>query len=255
MNVDTLITLSQQLSALADDLRMQNEATERQLPELDGLSMRLIYTRSNLVETFNTMLDQALHTVDALDCGLRPEQAETQAKTQPSALKRGVRFRVVYDPLVFERSDLTRAMLDSVRQGENARVSTNISTRLLIRDREEFIIQTNNPAVGSHLAVHLKCVVLADFINDAFTKTWESALQICNRRFESGTLLVDDEIQILRLLAAGQKDESIARVLAVSVRTVQRKIQSLQRSFGAASRFQLGAISARHLLVDHQLSN
>ncbi|WP_374700260.1 LuxR C-terminal-related transcriptional regulator [Arthrobacter sp. JCM 19049] len=63
-------------------------------------------------------------------------------------------------------------------------------------------------------------------------------------------MLEDDEVQILRLLAAGQKDESVARVLGVSVRTIQRKIQSMQRSFGAASRFQLGAISARHSLVD-----
>ena len=58
--------------------------------------------------------------------------------------------------------------------------------------------------------------------------------------------------EILRLLAAGQKDESVARALGVSVRTVQRKIQTLQRGFGAASRFQLGAISAKHLIVDRE---
>ena len=105
---------------------------------------------------------------------------------------------------------------------------------------------------ASHLAVQLTSPVLADFINDSFTKVWETALQVSNRKFESGTLLEDDEIQILRLLAAGQKDESVARALGVSVRTVQRKIQTLQRGFGAASRFQLGAISAKHLIVDRE---
>lgn len=186
-----------------------------------------------------------------MDCGERPLQAETQAKSQPGALKRGVRYRVVYDPVVFEREDLTRAMLESVRQGENARVSTNFTNRLLIRDREEFIVHTSAASPSDCLAVQFTSTVLAEFINIAFAKVWDNALQVSNRKFETGTFLDEDEVIILRLLAAGQKDESVARALGVSVRTVRRKIQNLQRNFGAASRFQLGAISSRHLIVDN----
>ena len=250
MDSEALLSLSRQFASWAEIMRINNEANGHHLTSAEELSMRLIYTRSDLVETFNSMLDRASDSIDALDCGYRSEQAETQSRSQPAALTRGVEFRVVYDPLVFKRADLTRAMLDSVRQGENARVTTKVSSRLLIRDREEFLIQTSSPTPGGHLAVQLTSPVLADFINDAFTNIWDTALQICNRKFESGKLLEDDEIEILRLLAAGQKDESVSRVLGVSVRTVQRKIQSLQRSFGAASRFQLGATSAQHLLVD-----
>ena len=250
MDADTLLSLSSQFASWAEIVRKDSKASGRQLPIAEDLSMRLIYTRSDLVETFNSMLDRAAESIDALDCGYRSDQAELQSKSQPAALKRGVQFRVVYDTTVFERADLTRAMLDSVRQGENARVTTKVSSRLLIRDQEEFFIQPNSPAPESHLAVQLKSLVLADFINDAFMNIWDTSLQVCNRKFESGRMLEDDEIEILRLLAAGQKDESVARVLGVSVRTVQRKIQSLQRSFGAASRFQLGATSAQYLLVN-----
>lgn len=249
MDADTLTSISHQLARLADSMRTNTSQSDTLVVDGEDLSMRLIYTRSDLIDTFNSMLDRAAHSVDAFDCGERPEQAQAQSKSQPAALRRGIRFRVVYDPQVFEREELTRAMLNSVRKGEDARVSTNISTRILIRDREEFIIQALERSPGSHLAVHLRSVVLADFINNAFAKTWESALRVSNRKFESGMLLEDDEVQILRLLAAGQKDESVARFLGVSVRTVQRKIQCLQRSFGASSRFQLGALSAKHLLV------
>lgn len=255
MDADSLQLIAQQLASLADDLRQNNDSSSGAVKQVDGLSMRLIYTRSDLIDTFNAMQDKAVHSIDALDCGERPPQAETQAKSQPGALKRGVRFRVVYDPVVFEREDLTRAMLESVRQGENARVSTNFTNRLLIRDREEFIIHTSTSSPSDYLAVQFTSPVLAEFINNAFAKVWDNALQVSNRKFETGTFLEDDEIQILRLLAAGQKDESVARALGVSVRTVQRKIQNLQRNFGAASRFQLGAISARHLFVDRPESS
>lgn len=251
MDADSLLSLSQQLASLADDLRQNSSPGLPSTQQVEGLSLRLIYSRSDLVETFNSFQDRAVHSIDALDCGTRPENAESQARSQPAALKRGVRFRVVYDPVVFERQELTRAMLESVRQGEQARVSTNFNTRLLIRDREEFIIHTTPASGVDYLAVQLSSPVLAEFINDTFAKVWDNALQVSNRKFESGTFLEDDEIQILRLLAAGQKDESVARALGVSVRTVQRKIQTLQRNFGAASRFQLGAISAQHLIVDN----
>jgi DNA-binding NarL/FixJ family response regulator len=47
------------------------------------------------------------------------------------------------------------------------------------------------------------------------------------------------ERETLRLMAAGEKDEAIARRLAVSVRTVRRSIAGLLAASGAESRFQL----------------
>ncbi|WP_313810801.1 helix-turn-helix transcriptional regulator [Glutamicibacter sp.] len=251
MDADSLLLISQQLASLADDLRHRPGNGATPAKEIEGLSLRLIHTRRDLIDTFNDMQDRAVYSIDALDCGAHSNNSEAQSRSQPAALKRGVRFRVVYDPLVFEHEEFTRAMLEAVRQGEQARVSTNVTTRILIRDREEFIIHSTPHSGAEHLAVQMTSPVLAPFINDAFAKVWDNALQVSNRKFESGTLLEDDEVQILRLLAAGQKDESVARALGVSVRTVQRKIQNLQRNFGAASRFQLGAISAQHLIVEN----
>lgn len=49
--------------------------------------------------------------------------------------------------------------------------------------------------------------------------------------------------QLLRLLATGATDRTIARVLGVSERTVHRRVSRLQVLLGARSRFQLGYLA------------
>ncbi|MFE2758229.1 response regulator transcription factor [Actinosynnema sp. NPDC059335] len=49
--------------------------------------------------------------------------------------------------------------------------------------------------------------------------------------------------QLLRLMGTGALDETIAREMGVSVRTVHRRITRLQELLGVRSRFQLGVIA------------
>jgi DNA-binding NarL/FixJ family response regulator len=48
---------------------------------------------------------------------------------------------------------------------------------------------------------------------------------------------------LLRLMRTGAIDETIARELGVSLRTVHRRITRLQNLLGARSRFELGVIA------------
>jgi DNA-binding NarL/FixJ family response regulator len=50
---------------------------------------------------------------------------------------------------------------------------------------------------------------------------------------------------LLALLTAGLTDESIARMLGVSERTVSRRVGRLQELLGARTRFQLGVQASR----------
>ena len=54
---------------------------------------------------------------------------------------------------------------------------------------------------------------------------------------------------MLDLLQMGMKDESIARQLGVSLRTVRRRIADLMDDLGASTRFQAGAEAARRDLL------
>jgi DNA-binding NarL/FixJ family response regulator len=53
------------------------------------------------------------------------------------------------------------------------------------------------------------------------------------------------DVQLLRLLGLGLKDESIARYLGCSLRTVRRRVAHLMNVHGAQTRFQLGVAAAR----------
>ncbi len=60
-----------------------------------------------------------------------------------------------------------------------------------------------------------------------------------------GAGLTEEEQSLLRYLAAGLKDEAIARHLACSRRTLRRRVDGLLDKLGATSRFQAGALAAR----------
>ncbi len=55
--------------------------------------------------------------------------------------------------------------------------------------------------------------------------------------------------RLVTLMAAGLTDESIARELGVSERTVARRIARLQHDLGVHSRFQLGVQASRRGLL------
>ncbi|MFE7393699.1 response regulator transcription factor [Streptomyces sp. NPDC057582] len=60
-----------------------------------------------------------------------------------------------------------------------------------------------------------------------------------------GDAPTDDTRQLLTYLSGGLTDESIARELGVSERTVARRIARLQEVLGAQTRFQLGVQASR----------
>ena len=60
---------------------------------------------------------------------------------------------------------------------------------------------------------------------------------------------IDDDAELVRLLELGLKDESIARYLGCSLRTVRRRMAQLMDRYGVQTRFQLGVAAARAGLV------
>ena len=55
----------------------------------------------------------------------------------------------------------------------------------------------------------------------------------------------DDDQRLLKLLGLGLKDESIARYLGCSLRTVRRRVAGLMAAHGVQTRFQLGLAAPR----------
>jgi DNA-binding NarL/FixJ family response regulator len=60
-----------------------------------------------------------------------------------------------------------------------------------------------------------------------------------------GAVVGDGDRQLVEMLAAGAKDEQIARALGVSLRTVRRRVAALLADLGVRSRFQAGVEAMR----------
>ncbi len=77
-----------------------------------------------------------------------------------------------------------------------------------------------------------------------FDQTWNTATPLAqdlepyapNGHHE----LLDAELELLKLLAAGVTDETAARHLGVSLRTARRHVATLMNQLAATSRFQAG---------------
>ena len=75
--------------------------------------------------------------------------------------------------------------------------------------------------------------------------------QLFDRAFDRALPVVpdderdDDDLRLLRLLGLGLKDESIARYLGCSLRTVRRRVAGLMARHGVQTRFQLGLAAPR----------
>lgn len=55
----------------------------------------------------------------------------------------------------------------------------------------------------------------------------------------------DDEIEVMRLIASGLKDDAVARRLGISVITVRRRVQQFRDRVGARSRVEAAVIGVR----------
>lgn len=159
------------------------------------------------------------------------------APTEESILRRGVSFRVLCDP-----EDFPRQLGDefAALRGLEARLYADVPFRALIADGQIcLIILDRTPLNRAALVIHPS--TLLDGICQFFDACWCRAVPI---GFETSPL--DDQArEVLTLLAAGLKDESVARQLGITTRTLRRRVQEILTALDTKSRFQAGIEASR----------
>lgn len=151
------------------------------------------------------------------------------------ALGRAVRYRVIYDVAALDAPRKRQAVHQCIAAGEQARVLAGAPAKLHIADSLLAMVSgRSGPVLDAAVIVHPS--PLLDLLSRLFDLLWSQASDL------SGTeQLSQVESEILALLAAGEKDAAIARVLGLHVRTVRRHIEQLCGRLGASSRFMAGA--------------
>jgi hypothetical protein len=159
------------------------------------------------------------------------------AEPEVGAIHRGVRHRIVYsrEAVEVQGLDVLRVPLTI---GEEARVAGDVPVRLSIFDDAvaTMPLRTGRPVTEGILVIRPSA--LLDALIALFEQVWSTALPLTPDLTDA--LDPEDDRTLIALLAAGMGDQAIARQLGISLRTVGRRVQRVQNSLNAATRFQAG---------------
>lgn len=159
-------------------------------------------------------------------------------------LRRGIRYRVLYDRQGLELPGRLADLEEGLAAGEQARV-TNVPLKLILTDYPLALLplQLDPTEVEISLLVHES--VLLDALSALFEMYWDRAipLQVRNghpRLPDADTAPTTMDCDLLPLLAAGFTDQAIAAHLGCNERTVRRYVRDMMHRLDAITRFQAG---------------
>ncbi|AWB91361.1 helix-turn-helix domain-containing protein [Aeromicrobium chenweiae] len=170
------------------------------------------------------------------------------------ALRRGVRYRAIYERSLLEQPGELDSVLEGIGWGEEARVSPALPVRLAIVDRRTAICPLTHDQ-ERHLGVPTAAVIgsgqLLDALLDLFEGHWERASVLhgdgwtaTDETAPEATIGAPERL-LLSLLVAGVPDKSIVTQLGISRRTVQRRFDRLMALAGVDTRTALAYQAAR----------
>lgn len=166
-----------------------------------------------------------------------------QVDLQADLLRRGIVSRGVYAATALEDPKVLSRAWNMVELGEQARVLPSVPLKLLVVDGRRAMLPLTASAAGGYCAVVVWHSAVTEALQKLFELAWQQATPLGQPTGDGE--LSEGEQTLIRLLAAGMKDEAVARHLGVSLRTLRRRVSELQERLGAASRFQLGARAAQ----------
>ncbi|MFJ1933618.1 helix-turn-helix domain-containing protein [Kitasatospora sp. NPDC088160] len=203
----------------------------------------VICGRRSVAELWRTLQQGVRRQLRVLD--RPPYIRRSDPQTELALLARGVTTRVVYHSQVLRDPERLAEIHSFTTAGEQARVHTELPLKLaLLDDRWALLPVSAGTELQSVLLIRPS--TLLDALAGLFELYWAQAMRLPALPEENPE---DRHRRLLPLLAAGLTDESIARQLGVSTRTVQRWVRELMDRFGARTRFQAGIQAARAELL------
>ena len=181
-----------------------------------------------------------IHTVEWLDRPGWPKQDTLIARE--AAGGRGVRS--IYPTEALHRPQWLAAVHRWAEVGEDVRLLPSPPLRLMLFGVQAALVPVEwGSSPVRRVIVRTPGVV--DALRLLFEVLWRQGAPM------PGTQPAGDRRnqQVLRLLAAGAKDETIARQLGLSLRTVRRRVAEQIGELGATTRFQAGVEAVRRRLI------
>jgi DNA-binding NarL/FixJ family response regulator len=181
--------------------------------------------------------------------GRRAESLAASWEPTRAMLERGVQMRTIYQHSARFHAATRQYVKQVTSHGGAVRSIDACTERMIIFDRKVAFIPARSDRQIA-LAIYQPAVV--EFLVAVFERFWNLATPFStrNRASEVKTLLSDVRMSIIKLLAEGETDDTIARRMGVSVRTCRGHISKIYEEFGARSRCQLGVLIATSGILD-----
>ncbi|MFF0435588.1 LuxR C-terminal-related transcriptional regulator [Streptomyces sp. NPDC004327] len=196
------------------------------------------------------LYDEADDRIRALTIGYTGRSARPNmlAPGFREALARGVTCSVVYGSHVLSDAPGREALRASIDLGERARALPGVPLNMGICDDRFALVCPPARDWDRRHHILVRRSDLLDALIGVFESFWQIAVPlptVFETADDTGTAPTAETRQLLTYLSGGLTDESIARELGVSERTVGRRITRLQEVLGARTRFQLGVQASR----------
>ncbi|MDH6125704.1 helix-turn-helix transcriptional regulator [Kitasatospora sp. GP82] len=160
-------------------------------------------------------------------------------------LESGARVRAIYQQRFVAVPALAEYFSRQVELGVEVRLAPVVPLNMILSDRRFALlpIDPDNHAAGAVLA---RGSALVRSYLALYEYCWQtsSAFGHTEQR-RGGERLTEQQHAAIRMLAAGMKDEKIARSLGVSLRTLSRLMSEVMQELGTSSRFEAGVRAAR----------
>ncbi|MET7893928.1 response regulator transcription factor [Streptomyces mirabilis] len=234
-------TESELLAATAEEMATAYEAGL--LREEPSRLVEVASGEGAIAARLEEMYARAEHEVCLFDTPPYLAPPAPQVDLQADLLSRGIVSRGIYAATGLEDPKVLSRALSMVELGEQARVLPTVPLKLLVVDGCRALLPLTASAAGGYCAVVVWHSAVTEALQKLFELAWQQATPLGQPVSDGG--LTEDERTLTRLLAAGMKDEAVARHLGVSLRTLRRRVSDLQERLGAASRFQLGMRAAQ----------
>jgi sugar-specific transcriptional regulator TrmB/DNA-binding CsgD family transcriptional regulator len=232
------------LRGRVDEL-MRSYRRSRQAPGSDEL-IEVVSGREAIAGCWRTLQDSAHSQIQILDKS--PHVLAADPQYESTLIRKGVVVQVIYESQVVRNPERLADIHRYMSVGEHSRMLPRLPFKLALVD-ERWALLPVSTGSALHSALVVRPCSLLDALSGLFALSWSQAMRIPRTGTSEESEAEGRRRELLTLLAAGLTDDSIARQLGVSTRTVQRLVREFMDSFGARTRFQAGVQAARLDLI------
>jgi DNA-binding CsgD family transcriptional regulator/sugar-specific transcriptional regulator TrmB len=203
----------------------------------DAIHARFEHLAYTTTECTDTLMPVAAIPAEAL-ADARPLDAEL--------LHRGVQTRMLYLEAIRNDAPTIAYARNMADLGAAVRTAPTLPQRLFVSDRRIALLPLDPTTRGRGVVCVSAPGVIASLL-DLFDSIWRHAAPLdVGNPVDAATGLTDTERELLALLADGATDETAAKRLGVSLRTVRRIMAELMNRLQASSRFEAGIKAAKN---------